>query len=177
MSEVDKPKAEGAPAGGQKPPAVMEPLKGLVRGLSENRLKLVLSSSADMGNGFAAVLPIGTPFEQVLEPSFWAHVAYKLRPGDTIEVHRDDMALYGKLYVRDVAAPGAQKLNNRAFVSVIEHKEFDALARDAKTKTHEVVHLGPHLKWCVRALKDQRVVKDNCGTAEEAASWMRSQAA
>jgi hypothetical protein len=179
MNEAEKPKTEAGPvvAGGQKPPAPIEPLRGVVRSLPENRLKLVLSSAADMGNGFAAVLPFGTKFEEALEPSYWAHVAYKLRPGDTIDVHRDDWGLFAKLYVRDVSAPGAQKLNNRAVVAVIEHKEFGGLARDARTKTHEVVNLGPHLKWCVRSVKDQRVVKEGCGTAEEAAAWMKSQAA
>lgn len=178
VDQTDKPKTEAAPPAPAKPEATkIEPLRGLVKGLSENRLKLVISSAADMGNGFAAVLPVGTKFEACLDPAFWAHVAYKLRAGDTIDVHVDDMTFFGKLYVRDVSAPGAQKLNNRALVAPLMFVEFGPVARDAKTKTHEVVHLGPHLKWCVRALKDQRVVKEGCGSPEEAAAWMRSQAA
>lgn len=171
--------AAAAPATTAKPaaPKPIEKLTGIVKGLPENRLKLVLSSSADMGNGFAAVLPSGVKFEEALDPAFWAHCAYKLRAGDEITVHSDEMSFYGRLYVRDVSAPSQQKMNNRAVVSVIEFKEFDPVARDAKTKTHEVVHLGPHMQWCVRSLKDSRVVKERCGTAAEAAEWMRTQAA
>lgn len=167
--------AEAAP----KPvaPKPIERLRGIVKGLPESRLKLVLSSAADMGNGFAAVLPSGVSFEEAKDPAFWAHCAYKLRPGDEIAVHSDDMSFFGRLYVRDVSAPGRERLSNRAVVAVLEFQEFEPMARDAKTKTHEVVYLGPHMQWCVRSLKDNRVVKERCGTAEEAASWMRSQAA
>lgn len=174
--------AAAATAAETKPPAEtkvkpIELLKGIVKGLPENRLKLVLSSAADMGNGFAAVLPSGVDFKEALDPAFWAHCAYKLRPSDEIAVHSDDMSFFGRLYVRDVSAPSRQKMNNRAVVAVLEFKKFDPIARDAKTKDHEVVYLGPHMQWCVRALKDSRVVKERCGTAGEAAEWMRTQAA
>ena len=176
MNDQTKPetKPETRAADAPKP---IELLRGIVKGLSENRLKLVLSSAADMGNGFAAVLPSGVAFDEVKDPAFWAHCAYKLRPGDEIAVHSDDMSFFGRLYVRDVSAPGQQKLSNRAVVAVLSFKEFEPMARDAKTKTHEVVYLGPHMLWCVRSLKDQRVVKERCGTPEDAASWMRTQAA
>jgi hypothetical protein len=177
MSDDNKqPAKPPAPetAGAPKP---IEKLRGVVKGLPENRLKLVLSSAADMGNGFAAVLPTGTRFDEVKDPAFWAHCAYKLRPGDEIAVHSDDMSFFGRLYVRDVSAPGQQKLSNRAVVSVLSFKEFEPMATGAKTKTHEVVYKGPHLLWCVKSLADDRIVKDRCGTAEEAAGWMRSQAA
>lgn len=169
--------AQPAAGGAAAAPKPIEPLRGIVKGLPENRLKLVLSSSADMGNGFAAVLPSGVKFEEVKDPAFWAHCAYKLRPGDEIAVHSDDMSFFGRVYVRDVSAPGQQKMNNRAVVAVLSFNEFEPMARDAKTKNHEVVYLGPHMQWCVRALKDSRVVKERCGTAEEAAAWMRTQAA
>lgn len=170
----EKTKPDTPAPGAPKP---IEPLRGIVKGLAENRLKLVLSSAADMGNGFAAVLPSGVPFEDVKDPAFWAHCAYKLRAGDEIAVHSDDMSFFGRLYVRDVSAPGQQKLSNRAVVAVLDFKEFEPMAQGAKTKTHEVVFLGPHMQWCVKSLKDQRVVKERCGTAEEAAAWMRTQAA
>jgi hypothetical protein len=170
--------APAKPAGGPAPgPAPMELLKGVVRGLSENRLKLVLASAADLGNVFAAVTPAGTPFDKVLEPAFWAHTAYKLRPGDEIVVHTDDMSYHGRLYVRDVSAPGTQRLNNRAVVAQLSFTEFDTLSKHQRSTTHDVRHLGPHLKWCVIALADNRTVKDNCGTQDEAWAWVRANAA
>jgi hypothetical protein len=181
MTDASQAAAESA---ANKPPAAaktdqkpIELLRGIVKGLPENRLKLVLSSAADMGNGFAAVLPTGVKFDEVFEPSFWAHCAYKLRPGDEITVHSDDMSFRGHIYVRDASAPANQKMNNRAVVSLISYVEFEPMATGAKTKTHEVVFLGPHMQWCVKSLKDQRVVKERCGTAGEAAEWMRTQAA
>lgn len=149
----------------------------MVRALSENRLKLVLSSAADLGNLFAATTPIGTAFEDVLNPEFWAHTAYKLRPADEIIVHTDDMSYRGHLYVRHVHAPGAQRLNNRAVVAKLSFQEFGAIDKDLRNTTHEVKFMGPHQKWCVVSLSDQRVVKEGCGTSDEAAQWMRNRAA
>ncbi len=173
-----EPKSETKPAaGGQKPPTPIEPLRGIVKGLPENRFYLAGASDAQIGNRFIAMLPLGTTIDDALEPAFWAHNAPRMHHGDTIELQRDDMSIYGLLYVRDVSGPAPGRQANRAVVSTVHFTEFDAIARDAKNKSHEVVFLGPHLRWCVRSLKDQRVVKEGCGTAEEAAGWMRNQAA
>lgn len=183
MSEATKPADTAKPKTADKPlaeqPAASAPFVpgNTVKALMESRLKLVAASSADLGNAFAAVTPAGTPFENLLKPEFWAHTAYKLRAGDEITVHTDDMSYYGKLYVRAVSAPATQRLPNRAAVATIAFIEFGAIDTDLQSKTHEVVHLGPHLKWCVRSLKDQKLVKENCGTREEAAGWLRSAAA
>ena len=147
----------------------------LPRALSESRLKLVGASGADIQNHFAAVTPQGTPFEHVLEPEFWAHCAYKLRPCDLITVHTDDMTYLGRLYVRSVSAPARDRPNNRATVAKLEYHEFGAAPKDLRGKNHEVRFIGPHLKWCVVSLTDERVLKDGCGTSEEAAQWMRTQ--
>jgi len=147
----------------------------LPRALSESRLKLVGASAADIQNHFAAVTPQGTPFEHVLEPEFWAHCAYKLRAGDEITVHTDDMTYLGRLYVRAVSAPARDRPNNRATVGKLEFHEFGAAPKDLRGKNHEVRFMGPHLKWCVGSLTDARILKDGCGTSEEAAQWMRTQ--
>jgi hypothetical protein len=177
MSDDTKQQTKPAGAADSAGPKPIEPLRGIVKGLPENRLYLSGASDAQIGNRFIAMLPLGTTLEDALEPAFWAHNAPRLHHGDSIELQRDDMCIFGLLYVRDVSGPAPGRQNNRAVVDEVFFKEFDAVARDAKTKSHEVVHLGPHLRWCVRALKDQRVVKEGCGTAEEAAAWMRSHAA
>jgi hypothetical protein len=145
--------------------------------LTEGRLRLVLSSAADIGNEFAAVTPAGTPFAHTLEPEFWAHVAYKLHVGDQINVHTDDGRYFGALYVRHVSAPGAQRLNNRAIVGKLGYHEFDELKAVATDTEHDVRWMGPHMKWCVVALKDQRVLKEGCGTQDEARLWLRGRLA
>lgn len=144
-----------------------------VKALPEGRLKLVLSSAADVGNGFAAVTPAGTPFDHVLAPEFWAHTAHKLHAGDEIAVHTDDGRYFGRVYVRHVSAPGAQRLNNRAIVAKLDYHEFDELKASAADKDYDVRWMGPHMKWCVVALADQRVLKEGCGTQDEARLWLR----
>lgn len=155
--------------------AVKGPTK--VIALTEGRLRLVLSSSADIGNGFAAVTPAGTPFAHALEPEFWAHVAYKLHAGDEVAVHTDDGRYFGRVYVRHVSAPGAQRLNNRAIVAQTAYTEFDELKAAATDTEHDVKWMGPHLKWCVISLKDQRALKEGCGTQDEARLWLRGRLA
>lgn len=149
----------------------------IAKPLSEGRLKIVIASAADVGNVHAAVTPIGTPYEDVLEPEFWAQVAYKLRVGDEIIVHTDDMTYYARLLVRDVGGPSLQRVPNRAIVAELMHQQLGPLAKELRNKTHEAKFMGPHLKWCVIALSDQQVLKDGFSTAEEAQGWMRSRAA
>lgn len=149
----------------------------VLKPLSEARLKLTVASAADVGNQFAATTPIRTPFENVLEPEFWSQVAYKLRPGDEITIHTDDMTYTGRLYVRDVSKPSMSSLPNRAVVAKLAFLQLGPLEKDLRTKTHEAKFMGPHLKWCVIALDDQAVLKDGFSTAEDAQGWMRSRAA
>lgn len=186
MSEIDnktdpenrKPPATEKPAKAAPPAQVAAVAEAApVRALPENRLKVTHSSEADVGNHFAAVTATGTPFEDVLKSEFWAHTAYKLHPGDEIVVHTDNMVYFGRLYVRSVSAPGPNKLNNRATVFCLERHEMDPLSKTAMIQSHEVVFLGPHKKWCVRSLRDQQVVKEGYGTADEAQIWLRSIAA
>lgn len=160
-----EPKSAAARA--SKPARISKPLP-------EGRLKLVVASSADVGNVFAAVTPSGTSFEEVLEPEYWVLCAQKLRVGDEIKVHTDDGTYYGLLYVRDVSSPAMGKVNNRAVVAELAFHQLGPVKRDLRTKTHEAKFMGPHLKWCVIALSDGSVLKDGFSTAEEAQGWMRS---
>ncbi len=168
-----EPKPDAKPD--TKPEAAAEPKK--IVALIESRMKLVLASAADLGNQFAVVVPAGTPFEHVLEPEFWAHNAHRLHVCDEITVHTDDLTYYGRLYVRDVAGAGASRLNNRAVVALLEHHKLGPVAKELRGKDHEVEYKGPHLKWCVVAKADRRILKDGCSTAEEALGWMRARAA
>lgn len=154
--------------------AATEGVRREVKGLPEFRLQLTRASAGDVNNHFAAKMPAGTPFEHALDPEFWAHTAYKLRPGDEISLLADDVSYYGRVYVRAVSAPGAQKLNNRAIVGKLELVEFDKIESGFHSSSHEVKHLGLHKKWCVVSTADQRIVKEGCGTQEEAQTWVRA---
>ncbi len=144
-----------------------------VRALSENRLKLIVSSAADVGNVFAAVTPAGTPFEHALKPEFWAHTAHRLRQGDEVRVLTDDDIYSGLLHVRDVSAPAAGRLANRARLSVIYHVNFGALKKDMPEASAEVQWKGPHLKWCIVSALDSRILQEGIGTKEDAFAKLR----
>jgi hypothetical protein len=63
-------------------------------------------------------------------------------------------------------------------VGKLEHVEFDKLERGFHSTTHEVKFMGLHQKWCVVSTgPDQRIVKEGCGTQDEAHSWLRAQRA
>lgn len=163
-------------AAASAPATTPEPPRAVIA-LTEGRFKICNSSESDVGNKFAATTQAGTPFEDVLRSEFWAHTASKMRVGDEITIHTDDMRYYGRLYVRGVNAPAPNKPSNRATVFCLEKHFMDPIAKANADQSHEVVFLGPHKKWCVRSLSDQKVVKEGCATQGDASTWLRSIAA
>lgn len=151
---------------GEKKPAIVPSI--------EARLKIQHASDCDMGNVHALTTQHGTPFEHVLEPEFWANIAHKLRPGDTVNVHTDDMSYYAQLYVRGVGAQGSLKLPNRADVEVLLLKEWGPAKKELKDKHHEVKFMGPHTKWCVIRISDQQMVKEGFATSDEAHTHLKA---
>jgi hypothetical protein len=135
--------------------------------LPNNRLKLICSSASDMSNLWAAVVPVGTTFEQVMEPTYYANVAGQLRVADQIDVHADDRSYFAKLYVVEAG-------RTRISVSKILHVPLEAPAESAEPKPYRVRYDGPHSKWCVVRVSDDRVVKDGCETRESAEAAMRA---
>ena len=69
----------------------------LLKPLANNRLRLVMASSSDIENHFAAVLPVGTEFSECLKPEYWSNHADRLRVGDVITVHADDRKFFAQL--------------------------------------------------------------------------------
>ncbi len=51
-------------------------------------------------NRWSAHLSEGFTLEDVTKEVFWANIAPKLRPGDIIEIRKNDNSLYAELYVR-----------------------------------------------------------------------------
>jgi hypothetical protein len=109
----------------------------------------------------------GTPFDALLDPAFWAHVAYELKPCDEITVHAEDGSYYGRLLVRD-----ASRLY--AIVAKLEYHDLDPVdvqqGSSAIPKGYEVKWRGPIHKWCV--LRGTDVLKD--GQSKDSANqWLR----
>lgn len=165
--ETAKAKAEfyGGPPPAPKPAGEWTPPPPA---LPENRMRLVQASETDFANLWGAITTAGTPFERVTEETFWSHCAARLKVCDIIEVHTDDRAYFGRLYVRGVSAPGVGKLNNRATVAVLEHHEFAAYAPSLPDRAFKCEWKGPHIKWCVIRTVDSKIMSESHHTREEA---------
>jgi hypothetical protein len=93
-------------------------------------------------NQWYVTLPAGVPYDEVFKAGFWAHIAQKLRPTDTIEVIDDEMSFRAILMVRAAA---------RLSASVVEISKVmlgDAPA-DEDTAKIFVEWRGPHGKHSV----------------------------
>jgi hypothetical protein len=140
------------------------------------RFQTLNFSARDWGNTHGITVPAGTTLEDVLAPEYWALVAPSLRVGDWIRVLTDDSAWEALLTVRQVSGPGAGRQNNRALIAELEFWTFDEPLSDTATRptTHRVEYKGTHLKWCVVRASDGEVVKEGCGTEDEARAAMQA---
>lgn len=124
--------------------------------------------AANKRNWHYVVPEAGTPFEAVLDPAYWAHVAAKMAPGDWIEVDDETGEYTALLKVRDAGRLYA-KVGVILFKRYDEH--VDVLQDSPLTKGFEVKWRGNLHKWCVvRDGKD--VVKDGGMSKPEAYSWL-----
>ena len=107
--------------------------------------------------------------DELLHPSFLAHVAGKLSPYDEIRVRCDDGSFYARLLVTrtDWASAGCE---------VLEWKELNAV-NDARTTTigFDVKWNGPHDKWVVIRNSDKAVVHKGAGSQRDAQFWLDNQ--
>lgn len=112
----------------------------------------------------------GTTVAQILEPTFWAHVAKQLHISDRIEVIPEDHAFIAELYVLGIS-------DNSAKVVLLQHFDFDIeeLANATKEEADAyVMWRGPHAKFGVIRKKDNKVLQDGFITKAEANKWMAS---
>lgn len=102
------------------------------------------------------------------DPGWYAHVSRQMKRGDKIEVEAEDGSWYAEGKVMDTGSFGAKvaltlgpvKLTNDAVIEAPD--EF------------EVKWAGPHAKYRVVRRTDNKVLKDQCQTQEEAATWIKS---
>lgn len=109
----------------------------------------------------------GVAFEALLAPEFWANIAAKMRPGDTIIAMPDDGAWRGAFLVWQVG-------HNFAQVTQLwrqERPEFGP-APGATAEEFEVGFAGPTLKYRVVRKKDQRELKSGFETPDAANRWI-----
>lgn len=139
--------------------------------LKESRLKAQLHGFEN--TFWLAVIEHGTPYDEVLKPDFWAHVAEprRMKIGDEIVVVPDDGSYRAKLFVRDVG---------RVWVKVEEltKKDFDAVVAPVGDTASEfrVEWKGPHHKHSVVRISDNEIIQGGFKSAGDARLWMAEHA-
>lgn len=117
------------------------------------------------------IVPPEVPFEAVLRPEFWAHVAPKLRPQDEIVVSTEDGSWRAELVVRWVRrlAVGVSPLHYKDFA-----EEEAAQPAEARDSGFDVEWGGPSHKWRVVRKSDRAVVKKSLETQAQAEQWVKN---
>jgi len=106
--------------------------------------------------------------EAMLDPKYWVHVSKNMKPGDRIEAIAESREWLVDAVVLDAGSWGAKV----AFILGPVK-----LANDAKIEApdeYEVKWAGPSAKFRVVRKTDNKVLKDECQTKEEAATWIKN---
>lgn len=129
------------------------------------RNKITSLQSQEIGrNVWVKRLTEETAKEDLLKPTFWAHVARTLRPFDRIEVMAHDGSWYAELIVRSTTSLDAT-------VGLIKFTEF-VEPPVSGADDYDVVWKGPAAKFCIIRIEDKVRVKDGFENKELAAAWL-----
>lgn len=110
----------------------------------------------------------GVAPEMLLQPSYWGHVAAKLRPRDEITAIPVDGAWYARYLVLH-----ADKVSARLIL--LEQKPLEQVKpEDTEIETHRVEWGSPAVKWRVIRKADKAVVKDGFDSKDLATAWMHT---
>lgn len=108
---------------------------------------------------YVCKVPAELAFEQVLEPSFWAHVGQMLRPWDRIEVRPEDASYIAELTVIEAGQLFAK-------VALVFKQTLETKSDDASLLTIEFVG-GKH-----RVRRGPDVMKGDFATKKDAQRWI-----
>jgi hypothetical protein len=111
------------------------------------------------GNRFVYEAPADLSFDEILKPSFWAHVASQLRQWDVIEVRPA-----GAVYKAELVVVEAGHL----FAKVALDRKIALEAKSEDVKTLDIEQVGN--KFRIRRGSD--VMKDGLATKKEAERWI-----
>lgn len=115
---------------------------------------------------YRVVPELNTPYEELFDPQYWAHVSAKFRPGDRIEVEAEDGSYYAELRVMDAGTLYAK-------VAELRKVDFDdnVVVGDSPAMSgYEVKWRGPIMKWSVLRGKDS--IREGEQTKGAAHSWL-----
>lgn len=107
------------------------------------------------------VITVDVPFEDVLKPEFYTHVAPKFRVCDRIEVYTT-----GKTYYAELMVMAVEKMALR--VEPLLHVELQKGIELARSNDHFVEHRGPIQMYCVVRSSDGEIMSEKHPTIDKA---------
>jgi hypothetical protein len=115
---------------------------------------------------FVGFVPHGVTIDDVLKPSFWAHVAQRFVPFRTyIDVIAEDSSWVARLLVT-----GADR--NWATVHKIYHHQLTENKQEEPESDFEV-NFAPQQKWRIIRKSDREVIQKDIANKDEAIKWLK----
>lgn len=126
-----------------------------------------IGHAEDKRHDWVVDLPMSVTLEEAMEPSYWAHVAEQMDPGDHIEVRAEDMSWIAFLIVSYCERNYAKVVLDRA---VKIGADTDAPVGSIK---HRVEWKGPLNKYSVINVATSKVLQSGLRTKEAAMTWLQ----
>ena len=106
--------------------------------------------------------------KDLLNPPFWAFVAYKMNPFDLVEVRRDDGAFWALLLVL-----GSDRTWARVETLVLKHiaKPDAAQVQKDQMAGYKYEWKGPRLMHCIVRISDGEIVHQQAASKADAMHW------
>jgi hypothetical protein len=126
-----------------------------------------VKSAEYVRNIFSATPEIGTTFEDILKPEYWAHVAASFHPTDRIEVLAEDGSWFAELFIVSCG-------KNWAKVCTMRFVELSESVAETPEDAYRVIWRGAVHKHSVVRKSDSAVIKAEFPTAADAKKWLES---
>jgi len=129
-----------------------------------------LTPAEHISTVYATTSEYGVTKEDILTPSYWAHVAQKLRARDVIRVLAEDGSFYMELLVTAADKTWAK-------VVALNYIDFN---KSGKLTDEQVATVGndydvrfvPTKKWCVIRKSDRAMVVESLHSKDDAKNWL-----
>lgn len=122
------------------------------------RFNLDMFMSEQRRTVYLVEVPVDLQFDEILKPSFWAHVGERLRPRDVIEVWPKDNTWRAEFFVIEAG-------RNFAKVSLREKHEV-------KTEKDDPLTIEPLATGKFRVRRGNDVMKEDLASKKEAQRWI-----
>lgn len=110
----------------------------------------------------------GTTIDDVMRPTYWAHVCRQLMPMHEVKVMCADGSWWAHLLVRSVGT-------TQATMFKLDHRELNDMTVVQSESPFIAKYRGPTHMHCVVRKDNGAVEKTNFNTADEARMWIENQ--